>query len=52
MRDLVTAEVPAIPRGRPFPLERFVDAVSLAEAPAHGTKPLFVLDDRYEEHHR
>ncbi|MGW5329438.1 zinc-dependent alcohol dehydrogenase family protein [Streptomyces sp. NPDC004014] len=52
VRDLVTAEVLAIPQGRPFPLERFVDAVSLAEAPAHGTKPLFVLDDRHEDHHR
>ncbi|MGW2445446.1 zinc-dependent alcohol dehydrogenase family protein [Streptomyces sp. NPDC001675] len=45
VRDLVTTEVLTIPQGRPFPLERFTEAVSLAEAPVHGAKPLFVLDD-------
>ncbi|MER6258456.1 zinc-dependent alcohol dehydrogenase family protein [Streptomyces sp900105245] len=45
VRDLVADGVLTIPRGRPFPLEHFTEAVSLAEAPAHGTKPLFVLDE-------
>ncbi|WP_424860502.1 hypothetical protein [Streptomyces sp. MMS24-I29] len=45
VRGLVADEVLSIPRGRPFPLERFAEAVSLAEAPAHGTKPLFVFED-------
>jgi NADPH:quinone reductase-like Zn-dependent oxidoreductase len=45
VRGLVTDEVLSIPRGRPFPLERFTEAISLAEAPAHGGKPLFVLED-------
>ncbi|RVW10534.1 NADPH:quinone reductase [Prescottella agglutinans] len=44
VRSLVADEVLSIPRGQPFPLERFAEAVSLAEAPAHGTKPLFVFD--------
>ncbi|MEV6838385.1 zinc-dependent alcohol dehydrogenase family protein [Streptomyces sp. NPDC051133] len=45
VRGLVADDVLTIPQGRPFPLERFAEAVSLAEAPAHGTKPLFVFDD-------
>ncbi|WP_317441191.1 zinc-dependent alcohol dehydrogenase family protein [Streptomyces collinus] len=45
VRDLVSDEVLSIPQGRPFPLERFAEAVALAEAPAHGTKPLFVFED-------
>ncbi|AGS67109.1 NADPH:quinone reductase [Streptomyces collinus Tu 365] len=45
VRDLVADEVLSIPQGRPFPLQRFAEAVTLAEAPAHGTKPLFVLED-------
>ncbi|MGW7543855.1 zinc-dependent alcohol dehydrogenase family protein [Streptomyces sp. NPDC054770] len=45
VRDLVTGEVLTIPQGRPFPLEHFTEAISLAEAPAHGTKPLFVFED-------
>ncbi|MGW0409750.1 zinc-dependent alcohol dehydrogenase family protein [Streptomyces collinus] len=49
VRDLVADEVLSIPQGRPFPLERFAEAVTLAEAPAHGTKPLFVFEgDRAE----
>ncbi|MGW5367649.1 zinc-dependent alcohol dehydrogenase family protein [Streptomyces sp. NPDC004009] len=45
VRDLVADEVLSIPQGRPFPLERFPEAVTLAEAPAHSTKPLFVFED-------
>ncbi|MGW7527655.1 zinc-dependent alcohol dehydrogenase family protein [Streptomyces sp. NPDC054783] len=45
VRGLVADEVLSIPEGRPFPLERFAEAVSLAEAPAHGTKPLFVFEE-------
>jgi NADPH:quinone reductase-like Zn-dependent oxidoreductase len=45
VRSLVADEVPSIPRGQPFPLERFPEAISVAEAPAHGGKPLFVFDD-------
>ncbi|MEU6201806.1 zinc-dependent alcohol dehydrogenase family protein [Streptomyces sp. NPDC047061] len=45
VRTLVTDGVLSIPEGRPFPLERFAEAVSFAEAPAHGAKPLFVFDD-------
>ncbi|MFE1307626.1 zinc-dependent alcohol dehydrogenase family protein [Streptomyces sp. NPDC058755] len=52
VRGLVADEVLSIPRGRPFPLERFTEAVSLAEAPAHGTKPLFVFEDGRDEDDR
>ncbi|WP_234384661.1 zinc-dependent alcohol dehydrogenase family protein [Streptomyces sp. MMG1121] len=45
VRSLVADGVLTIPQGRPFPLERFAEAVSLAEAPAHGGKPLFVFED-------
>ncbi|UXY24320.1 zinc-dependent alcohol dehydrogenase family protein [Streptomyces cynarae] len=45
VRDLVADGVLSIPQGRPFPLEHFPEAVALAEAPAHGTKPLFVFED-------
>ncbi|MFI5974863.1 zinc-dependent alcohol dehydrogenase family protein [Streptomyces sp. NPDC051452] len=45
VRGLVADEVLTIPQGQPFPLERFAEAVPLAEAPAHGTKPLFVFED-------
>ncbi|MBV1850457.1 zinc-dependent alcohol dehydrogenase family protein [Catellatospora tritici] len=45
VRSLVADEVLTIPQGQPFPLERFAVAIALAEAPAHGTKPLFVFDD-------
>jgi NADPH:quinone reductase-like Zn-dependent oxidoreductase len=43
-RKLVTDGVLEIPAGQPIPVERFADALSLAEAPAHGTKPLLVFD--------
>ncbi|MFF7240228.1 zinc-binding dehydrogenase [Streptomyces collinus] len=49
VRDLVAQEVLSIPQGRPFPLERFAEAVALAEAPAHGFKPLFVFEDSQGE---
>lgn len=45
VRSLVADEVLSIPQGQPFPLERFTEAISLAETPAHGTKPLFVFED-------
>jgi NADPH2:quinone reductase len=45
VRGLVADGVLSVPPGRPFPLERFAEAVSLAETPAHGTKPLFVFED-------
>ncbi|MFF7972508.1 alcohol dehydrogenase catalytic domain-containing protein [Streptomyces sp. NPDC007905] len=45
VRTLVADDVLTIPEGRPFPLERFAEAISLAEAPAHGAKPLLVFDD-------
>ncbi|WP_405412561.1 hypothetical protein [Streptomyces decoyicus] len=42
-------EIPAvgghIPQGQPFPLERFAEAIALAETPAHDAKPLFVFED-------
>lgn len=49
VRGLVADEVLSIPQGQPFPLEDFAEAVALAEAPAHGTKPLFVFEDGREE---
>ena len=45
VRDLVADEVLSIPEGEPFPLERFAEAIALAETPAHGAKPLFVFED-------
>ncbi|MEU9289597.1 zinc-binding dehydrogenase [Streptomyces sp. NPDC048275] len=45
VRSLVAEEVLSIPQGEPFPLERFAEAISFAEAPAHGAKPLFVFED-------
>lgn len=45
VRHLVADDVLSIPPGRPFPLERFAEALAFAEAPAHGAKPLLVLDD-------
>ncbi|WP_242625576.1 hypothetical protein [Streptomyces sp. BK022] len=46
VRGLVVDEMLSIPQGQPFPVVRFTEAVSLAETPAHGTKPLFVFEDR------
>jgi NADPH:quinone reductase-like Zn-dependent oxidoreductase len=42
-RKLVTDGILDIPDGQPIELERFGDAVALAEAPAHGSKPLLVF---------
>jgi NADPH2:quinone reductase len=33
-----------VPEGQPIPLEKFRDAVYLAEAPEHGGKPLLVFE--------
>lgn len=52
VRDLVADEVLSIPEGRPFPLEQFAEAVSLAEASARGPKPLFVFEDGRAEDDR
>jgi NADPH:quinone reductase-like Zn-dependent oxidoreductase len=43
-RNLVTKGILQIPDGQPMPVERFAEAVALAESPAHGTKPLLVFD--------
>lgn len=52
VRTLVADEVLSIPRGEPFPLERFTEAIASAEAPAHGAKPLFVFEDDQDERDR
>jgi NADPH:quinone reductase-like Zn-dependent oxidoreductase len=52
VRGLVADEVLSIPQGEPFPLERFTEAISFAEAPAHGAKPLFVFEDGRDEDDR
>jgi NADPH2:quinone reductase len=41
--QLVAGGTIRIPDGRPMQLEQFADALRLAEAPAHGGKPLFLL---------
>ena len=41
--NLVTAGVLHIPDGQSIPVERYAEAVALAEAPAHGGKPLLVF---------
>ena len=33
-----------VPEGQPIPVEKFSEAVYLAEAPAHGGKPLLVFE--------
>ena len=33
-----------VPEGQPIPVEKFSEAVYLAEAPAHGSKPLLVFE--------
>jgi NADPH2:quinone reductase len=43
VRILVTKGILQIPDAHPIPVERFADAVALAETPAHGTKPLLVF---------
>jgi NADPH:quinone reductase-like Zn-dependent oxidoreductase len=45
VRSLVADEVLSIPQGQPFPLERFTEAIALAETPARDAKPLFVFED-------
>ncbi len=42
-RNLVTEGILHIPDGQPIAVERFAEAVALAETPAHGTKPLLVF---------
>lgn len=42
VRDLVVEGVLDIPEGQAFGIEHFADAVALAEAPSHGTKPLLI----------
>ncbi|WP_319446474.1 MULTISPECIES: zinc-dependent alcohol dehydrogenase family protein [unclassified Mycobacterium] len=41
---LVDSGALRVPEGQPIPVEKFSEAVSLAEAPAHGNKPLLVFD--------
>jgi NADPH:quinone reductase-like Zn-dependent oxidoreductase len=43
-RGLVSAGVLQIAEGQPFAMDHFAEAVQLAEAPAHGAKPLLVFD--------
>ncbi|MFD7433400.1 zinc-dependent alcohol dehydrogenase family protein [Streptomyces sp. NPDC059861] len=45
VRTLVTDGVLTIPEGRPFPLDRFAEAITLAETPGRGAKPLLVFED-------
>ena len=40
--ELVSTGVLRIAEGQPLPFGQFAEAVALAEAPAHGAKPLFV----------
>ncbi|MUL76030.1 zinc-dependent alcohol dehydrogenase family protein [Mycobacterium sp. CBMA226] len=42
--QLVDSGVLRVPEGQPVPVENFSDAVYLAEAPAHGGKPLLVFE--------
>ncbi|MBY8881211.1 zinc-dependent alcohol dehydrogenase family protein [Streptomyces sp. PLK6-54] len=44
VRNLVADDVLSIPDGRPFPVERFAEAVSVAEKPGRGAKPVLVFD--------
>jgi NADPH:quinone reductase-like Zn-dependent oxidoreductase len=41
---LVDSGALRVPEGQPIPVEKFSDAVRLAEAPARGGKPLLVFD--------
>ncbi|MGW0175912.1 zinc-dependent alcohol dehydrogenase family protein [Rhodococcus sp. NPDC003322] len=41
---LVDSGALRVPEGQPIPVERFSEAVDLAEAPAHGGKPLLLFD--------
>jgi NADPH:quinone reductase-like Zn-dependent oxidoreductase len=42
-RDLVVDGVLKVPEGQPIEVAHFAEAVTLAEAPAHGGKPLLVF---------
>jgi NADPH:quinone reductase-like Zn-dependent oxidoreductase len=42
-RDLVADGVMKVPEGQPIEVAHFAEAVTLAEAPAHGGKPLLVF---------
>lgn len=42
--QLVDSGALRVPEGQPVPVENFSDAVYLAEAPAHGAKPLLVFN--------
>ena len=42
--QLADSGVLRVPEGQPIPLEKFSEAVYLAEAPAHGGKPLLVFE--------
>jgi NADPH:quinone reductase-like Zn-dependent oxidoreductase len=42
---LVDSGVLRVPDGQPIPVENFADAIDLAEAPAHGGKPLLIFDN-------
>jgi NADPH2:quinone reductase len=41
--DLVAGGTLQVPEGQPIKVEQFAEAVRLAEAPAHGGKPLLVF---------
>jgi NADPH2:quinone reductase len=41
--ELVDSGALRVPEGQSIPVEKFSDAVLLAEAPAHGGKPLLVF---------
>lgn len=45
VRTLVTDGVLTIPEGRPFPLTRYTEAITLAEIPGRGAKPLLVFEN-------
>jgi NADPH2:quinone reductase len=42
--QLVDSGALRVPEGQPIPVEKFSEAVYLAEAPAHGGKPLLVFE--------
>jgi hypothetical protein len=42
--QLVDSSVLRVPEGQPIPVEKFSEAVYLAEAPEHGGKPLLVFE--------
>ncbi len=44
--QLADSGVLRVPEGQPIPLEKFSEAVYLAEAPAHGGKPLLVFEQQ------